>query len=492
MDMAADIKRTLVLDVDGTFIRNDLTLEMLLLGLFHHPIKTLIFLLRFWAQKHRLKSSLYGLVGDRINVTHLPFNDAVITLAKDHAAKGGDVILCSGSYHGFIDDMVGRFDFIKEGFGTTETLNLTAERKAEFLKTRYPNGFDYVGNSKDDIPVWRAAQTGYAVNPPRRAKALITQNKTPLRVIDNGTGPLKPALKAMRLHQWAKNLLLFLVPMLIIDRTTAQDGIALLWGFLAMGLLASATYILNDLSDIASDRAHSTKSKRPFASGQLSVMTGFILFILGIVIAGHIAWSINTAFFVVLSGYFALTLTYSLWLKRHAIIDVLTLSNLFLIRVVAGAAIVSEPLSPWLVCLVLSLFLSLSLVKRYAEISKNKPAQDPVMSASLTPAPLIPGRGYSYKDGNLVLSFGVMTLAMTLISFMLYSVIATEPALQSWQALYAVGLVLTFWMMRIWLLAYRGQMNEDPVLFAIKDPISIALGLLVSIVVIAEKLQGLG
>ena len=487
MDKAANIKQPLVLDVDGTFIRNDLTLEMLLLGLFNHPIKTLFILLKFWGQKHRLKSNLYRLIGDRINIAHLPYNDAVITLAKDYAVKGGDVVLCSGSYQGFITQMVDRFDFIKEGFGTTEGLNLTAECKADFLKTRYPHGFHYAGNSKDDIPVWRDAQKGYAVNPPQRARALKTQNQAPLTVIDKGTGLLRPALKAMRLHQWAKNTLLFLVPLLIIDRTSIQDCINFLCGFLAMGLLASATYILNDMSDIASDRAHSTKCNRPFACGQLSVTAGIILFMIGVVSAGLIAWSINAAFFAALSVYFIITITYSLWLKRRAIVDVLTLSNLFLIRVAAGAAIVSEPLSPWLICFILSLFLSLSLVKRFAEISKSQPIQ------STTPSDtLIPGRGYRYNDGALVLSFGIMTLAMTLLSFMLYSVIATEPALQSWQALYVVGLVLTYWLMRIWLLAYRGHMNEDPVLFAIKDPRSLVLGLLVAIVVMAEKLQVIG
>lgn len=474
MSKTSDIKRPLIVDMDGTLLRNDSTFDLLALSFFHFPLKTILIIFQFFANKPALKEKLFLLSGHKLPVEDLPYNEIVVEFAKDQSRQGRTVILCSGGYESLVQ-CVSKFQgYFTEAFGTADGLNLTSKHKAAFLKNRYPNGFDYIGNSNDDIAVWAASEERYAISPPNKARKTVIE----LTILDDTRHPIRAGLKAMRLHQWAKNLLLFLVPALIIDRITVDSLVTLGLAFVALGLLASGTYILNDMADIANDRAHPTKHKRPFASGKLNVGTGLIMSAALIIIAGMIALYVNAMFFTVLLGYFILTLCYSFYLKRVAILDVITLANLFLIRVAAGAAVVNEPLSAWLVCFVLSFFLSLSLVKRYAEVEKKVAAGGTA----------IVGRGYRINDGPLLLSFGVMSVAMTLLCFMLYSLVAENPAIVSWFPLLAVGIILTYWIMRIWLLAYHGDMNEDPVLFAIKDPISLACGLIIVIVVFTEKL----
>ncbi|WP_371397643.1 UbiA family prenyltransferase [Fretibacter rubidus] len=473
-------KMPLVLDLDGTFIRNDLSHELLLLAVCYHPLATLLILFKYLGQKQRLKAALFDLVGHRINVATLPYNDAVIAQAKAAKAQGQAVILCSGSDERLVRKIASQFKFIDDSFGSTQDVNLTSARKAAFLKSHYPKGFDYVGNARADIAVWQDSQNAFAVNPPKSAHRVTSKIGTPVQIIDKSQGGLKAVIKALRLHQWVKNLLLFLIPILIIDRISVTDYGALLLGFLAMGVLASATYVLNDLVDIQHDRAHSRKKFRPFASGALPVPAGVLIVMMGLALAAVMAWSINAAFFAVLCLYLVLTLAYSFYIKRVAIFDVLTLANLFLIRVAAGGAILSEPVSPWLACFIVALFLSLSLVKRYTEVNKQ-------VAIDSNTSELIPGRGYRRTDGPIILGFGIMSLAMTLVAFSLYGLIAENPALTSPYGLFAVGIILTFWMMRMWLLTYRGEMNDDPVLFAIKDPLSLVLGLLSVIIVLVEK-----
>ncbi len=467
----------LILDVDGTLIHNDLTQEMLLLGFCEKPLNGLSFALLGLKSKNKLKEVLIGLIGDKINAANLPYNQTIVDFAVAEAEKGREIVLCSGSHESLIKDIAVHFDWISDGFGTTPEVNLTSSNKAKFLQDKYPGGFDYVGNSTQDYAVWKAADKAYSFAAPKASKSITTATGNPVQSLGEKSSSLKPVIKAMRLHQWAKNVLLFLVPMLAFEKLGLTDVYALLLGFLAMGLLASGTYIFNDALDIQNDRESASKKHRPLASGKLSVTKGIAVFGLCLFLAAGITLLLPPAFALVLLIYFVVTMAYSIFLKRLVIIDVMSLAFLFLVRVLAGAAVVSVPASPWLVSFILTFFLSLSLTKRYTELVK----------LDLQGRTAMGGRGYDIKDIPLILGFGMMATAMTILSFILYGLVATEPVLEADVSIFIVGFILVYWILRMWYLAHRGRLNDDPVLFAVKDKLSLALGGLIFAVVFLEK-----
>ena len=474
--------RPLILDVDGTLIRSDLTHELLLEGAKADPLKVPGYALLGLRSKSRLKDVLVRRVGDRIATDALPLEPRTVDLANEAVAQGRDVYLCSGSEQSLVERLSQSLDFVSGAFGTTPDYNLTSENKADFLRERFPEGFDYVGNSSQDYAVWSAAQQGYAIRPPRGAHGHRTASGRDVEILEPRARSIRPLLRAMRPHQWAKNGLIFLVPLLILESLGLNDWAAVLLGFLCMSLLASGTYIINDLSDLHADRRHPSKSRRPLAAGTLSVPAGLAagFGLIGLALATA-AVALPGAFLSVLAAYLALTLTYSFVLKSTALVDVLTLAFLFLVRVAAGAAIVSQPLSPWLISFVLTFFLSLSFIKRYTELVK-------LTSRGRERAE---GRGYSATDAPLVLSLGMMATGMALLSFVLYGVVSDIPALRTKTAVLVVGTLLTYWLMRLWLLAHRESLDDDPVLFAVKDPLSVAIGTVIAAVVVLERVYPL-
>jgi len=468
----------LVIDVDGTLIRSDLTHELILLAILRYPFK--IFLLFYLAltSKAKFKAELVKLVGGEIKINALPFNEEVINIAKSHKAGGGEVILCSGSSANLIDKIAAHFSWVDKAFGSTEAHNLTSHNKANFLEDTFPAGFTYIGNSTQDYAVWEKAHSGLGVSPPSGAAKIKSVNGQGIETIIPRRLPLIPILKTMRMHQWAKNILIFMIPCLVISKLTIFDILNLFPAFIAMGLLASGTYIFNDLIDIQNDRQHHSKKNRPLAKGSLNVHTGIMAMFTCIVLSAVIAAFLPLEFGIILLTYFSMTLLYSMILKRKAIIDVITLASLFTIRVIAGAAIVDEPASPWLITFVFSLFLSLSLTKRYTELVKMRRKEKIQMA----------GRGYSVDDAPLILSFGTIATAISMLSFVLYGLLADNRVLASDPSVFVIGTMLGYWLMRMWLLAFRGQMNDDPIFFAIRDKHSFIIGALIFAIVMIEQL----
>lgn len=471
----------LVLDVDGTLINNDLTHELLLLGFIEKPWKILSFIFTGLESKNRLKNILTSLFGNKINAQDLPYNQSIVDFAISEGKMGRKVILCSGSHETLIKKIVDHFDWIDDGYGTTKDINLTSTNKADFLKKRYPDGFDYIGNSIHDYEVWKTADRAYSYQAPKTASNIITATGNSVESLGERKIPIKFVFKALRLHQWAKNTLLFLVPILTFDQLHLNNALSLFLGFIAMGLLASGTYVFNDAIDIQNDRQSMSKKARPLASGTLSVPAGIVLFVSCIIIAIGICAALPAAFGFYLLTYFVITMSYSVFLKRLVIIDVITLALLFFIRVLAGAAIVSMPMSEWLASFILTFFLCLSLTKRYTELVK-------LDARGITS---ISGRGYDTHDIPLLLGFGMMATAMTILSFILYGLVAEEPVLKANTSIIIVGFILVYWLLRVWYLAHRGQLNDDPVLFAVKDKLSIFLGGLILLVVLTERVENL-
>jgi len=291
-----------------------------------------------------------------------------------------------------------------------------------------------------------------------------------------GTSLAAALLRSLRPHQWAKNTLIF-IPLILAGRAGDRDAwISCALGFLAWGLVASAAYLVNDLKDLAFDRQHPSKRHRPIARGDLPVrvasLAGAVIGACGLLLAAFL----GKAPFLILLLYGIASIAYSFGLKRLPILDVLILAALFTMRLVFGIAVADVPVSPWLLVFSMFVFMSLSLAKRYTEAARNG---DDGKSE-------IDGRGYVARDAPLLLALGVATTAGAVLIMILYLIEEAFAAAfyRSPEFLWALPVILFLWLGRIWLLAGRQLLDEDPIRFAISDRVSLALGFAMVVVFI--------
>jgi 4-hydroxybenzoate polyprenyltransferase len=359
--------------------------------------------------------------------------------------------------------------------GSNGIVNLSGDRKLEAIRARFGDDFAELGNDHVDLPIWRASKASLVVGSRSlRDKATAV---TPLEAEFPGPGGrLRAWRKGPRLHQWAKNALIFAPIALAGPMATPEEFAKGLLGFIVFGLLASVGYIINDLLDLPADRRHANKRYRPFAAGLLAPKAGVTGAALMLVAASLLMSVLGPAFTLAAVGYFVGTIAYSLKLKRKPMLDVLILAALFTVRVVAGTTLTVAPLSYWLITFSTFLFLSLALVKRYAELA-DQPPDDNTMRES---------RGYSQLDAPLLLPFGAGSALASCLIFVVYLVEERFPSNIYGQPgwLWFVFPVLMYWLMRIWRLAVHGKMHQDPVLFALRDPVSLALGAIVLVLVL--------
>ena len=342
--------------------------------------------------------------------------------------------------------------------------NLAGARKAAVLVERFAErGFDYAGNGTVDLHVWKRARRAWVVNAPRSLAARAAGHCEVEHHLHGHGAPLKSWLRALRLHQWLKNLLVFL-PLLASHRFLEPGAVlAALGAFVAFGLCASGVYLLNDLLDLPSDRSHPRKRQRPFAAGDLPLLHGLLLAPLLTLAAFALAAAIAPAFVAVLALYLAMTLGYSFWLKRVAMLDVVLLAGLYTIRIIAGAAAIGSPLSFWLLAFSMFLFLSLAMLKRYTELA--------AMLGEGRSGAL--GRGYGVEDLPLVQSLGGSAGYGAVLVLALYINSPESLALYARpQVLWLICPLLLYWVSRVWVIAHRGAMNDDPVVFAVRDRVS--------------------
>jgi len=460
----------LVIDLDGTLLRSDLLLETGMAFVRSNPLQVLKPFSWLAKGKATLKAGLANMV--HIDVATLPYDSTVIELIESERRSGRKVVLATASHHTLAERIAEHLQLFDEVFATRADCNLSAQRKRDLLVERYgAQGFDYVGNSHDDFCVWDAARKAYVVNPEsgvlRRAKGLGNVE----RIIQSNMPGLKDWLKALRLHQWMKNALIF-VPLLAAHQLANP---LLLWqgilAFLFFGLCASSVYLLNDLLDLADDRHHHSKCNRPFAAGRLSIKSGLIAFptLLFASFAGAfllLPWQ----FAGVLAAYYVLTLAYSLWLKRQMAIDVIALALLYTVRIIAGAAAFGLPLTFWILAFSMFIFLSLALVKRYAELREARCKGRTEKTR---------GRGYYPDDLEMISSLGAASGYLAVMVLALYIHDQSTMALYSQpQLIWLACPLLLFWVTRVWMLTHRGQMHDDPVVFAIRDRISLIVGAL--------------
>ena len=454
-----DTNITLVVDLDGTLSRTDTLHEALLSLVANDPMK--LFRLPGWLAEGR--AGLKARLADQgvIDPESLPLNETVIETIRAARAEGRRTALVSAADHRQVTAVAEATDLFDEAYGSAEGRNLKGDAKAAFLNDHFgPKMFDYIGDSKADIPVWAAARSAITVGANATIKNVASKANPQVTHIDPPMGKARAMLKAMRPHQWSKNVLLFLP--LLAAHDLPKIG-AVLLGFLAFCLTASAVYIINDLIDLPSDRAHPRKCKRPFAAGQLSAVTGAMMAGVLMLIALILGLATgNPAFLAVLAVYFAATFAYSLWLKRKLLVDVLMLAGLYTIRIVAGGAAATVPLSPWLLGFAMFLFLALAAVKRQAELSDQLRTGRASAGRAYEVEDLPVIRGMALAAGNAA----VMVLALYISSDdvqRLYS----RPEL-----IFLICPFLLYWVLRMIMKTHRGEMTDDPIVYAATDRIS--------------------
>lgn len=459
--------KPLVVDLDGTLIRSDILVESgfaYLKSAPHRFYEPLLWLAH--GGKPTLKARLANATD--LDVTILPYDEAVLEWLRAERAAGRTLVLATASHERYAQAIAAHLGLFDKTFATDDHVNLSARNKRDRLVAEYgEKGFDYAGNSHDDVIVWQAAERAYVVNPHRGVERAACKIGNVERVIASRPAPFKTWSKSLRLHQWLKNLLIF-VPLLaghLLD--SPEQVLAALLAFLTFGLCASSVYLLNDLLDLEDDRHHPVKRKRPFASGALPLVWGGAMFPMLLVAAFLMAWLfLPWRFAAVLLGYYGLTLAYSAFLKRRVMVDVVVLATLYTIRIIAGAAAVGAHLTFWLLAFSMFIFLSLALVKRYAELHATK-ARGLLKTR---------GRGYEASDLPLISSLGSAAGYLAVLVLALYIQDAKTASLYRHpQAIWLACPLLLYWISRTWIIAHRGQMHDDPIVFAIRDRVSLAI-----------------
>jgi 4-hydroxybenzoate polyprenyltransferase len=362
------------------------------------------------------------------------------------------------------------------GFATDEATNLSGEAKALRLVEAFgERGFDYIGNDAADLPVWSRAEKAIAVRAPASVARELARIAPAAEHIAHPRPTWKTWAKLIRVHQYAKNGLIF-VPLLAAHLFEPHAWVQALLAAVAFSLCASGVYLLNDLLDLQDDRKHRSKCKRPLASGAIPLMHGIIAVPLLLGAAAAVALAVSASFAAVLAGYFALTTAYSLVLKRKMLIDVITLGSLYSIRVIAGAVAVGLAVSPWLIGFCLSLFISLALIKRFVELASRIDADLPELT----------NRDYRKADLGMVAALAAAAGVNAVTVFALY--LSSDPVralYSSPEVLWLVCPLLFYWIARALMLAQRREMDDDPVVFALKDRLSHVTAACVALVVLA-------
>ena len=468
----------LCVDLDGTLLRSDLLVESLLALVRRRPL--LCLRLPFWLGRGRARFKQE--ISERVSVdpATLPYNSKLVAYLRNERAQGRRLFLVTASHElpaQAVADHLALFDGV---IATDGRRNLKGRRKRDELVERFGEaGFDYAGDSAADLAVWPEARRAITVNAPARVRRGLGDREQ--MAIDTSRQPLiRLVLRLIRVRQWVKSLLVFL-PMLLAHRYLDPDPLAsAALAFLSFSLGASAVYVLNDLMDVEADRHHPRKCRRPFASGELPLAAGFLLIPL---LAGSslaIALFLPRGFLVALIVYFGLTTFYSLVLKELALVDVIVLASLYTLRIIAGSEATAIVVSEWLLAFSMFIFLSLGAVKRYAELLRVRS-----QSANETK---VKGRGYFGGDLELVVQMGLSSGYIAVLVMALYitsSSVATfypHPTL-----LWFVCPLLLYWITRIWLLAHRGEVQDDPLSFAVRDWVTWIVALLGAAILFAAS-----
>lgn len=450
----------LIVDVDGTLVRSDLLWEGLVQLCVRRPLRVVGLVPALLRGRAAFKA--YVAREAPLQLDAVPLEPAALELIERARAEGRPVILASGADAGHMAALVARVG-ADGAWSSDGTVSLTGEAKLVRIRAAYAE-FDYVGNEVGDLPLWRAARQAFGMNlgPVLRWRAL---RQRPDMVLLKGSARslLSAVVKALRPHQWSKNALLFLPALAAHLEWNGDVVFRLLAGFLAFCAVASSVYLVNDIIDLPHDRLHARKSRRPLAAGDLSIPAALLLVAGLLAVAALAATRLPPLFAVTLAVYMIVSTSYSLVLKSRALLDVLTLAGLYAIRIIAGATLTGVALSRWFLAFSVFFFFSLALVKRVVEL---KQVQDEERERAS-------GRGYRTADLPVLTSLGTTATGVASLVYCLYITSDDVGYLYAAPDFLWLGLpILLYWQARIWLLTGRGAMEDDPVVFALRDRLS--------------------
>lgn len=471
---AQETLRPLCVDLDGTLVKSDTLVDSLLALFRKRPILALALPGKLFQGKAAFKAFVTESVS--LDVENLPYNRLLLQFLKEQHALGRPLYLATGADVVLARRVSAHLGIFSDVLGSDGTTNLTGNKKLDGLRTHLGSAaFDYVGNATPDLPLLAHATEAMVANPSLALRGkLRSRGIKPAREFHERRSLLASLMRATRPHQWAKNLLIFLPPLLAHNFAIPALLTALL-AFVCFSLTASATYIVNDLLDVESDRHHHRKRTRPFAAGDLSPIAGAALSAVLLLIAFVGARLLPLVFYGWLALYLVMTLAYSLYLKKIPLLDVLTLSGLYTLRLLAGSAASGAHISHWLGGYSIFLFFSLAIVKRFAELENLR------LKGSLPKN----GRGYLVDDLEQLRSFGTASAFSAVVIFSIYisnndvSKLYRHPTL-----LWMILPLMLLWLCRVWLLASRGKLHEDPVVFALTDVMSLLIGAGIACVVL--------
>jgi 4-hydroxybenzoate polyprenyltransferase/phosphoserine phosphatase len=475
----SDSKVPLVVDLDGTLVRTDLMVDSVIGLLVKRPLLFLAALASLLRGKAQFKEFLAK--GFVLDPSALPFRSEVLDLIHQKREAGGEVVLATASAETIGHQVASALGLFSKVLTSTSTHNLSGSNKAQALVALFgARGFDYIGDSSKDIPVWEAARTPYLVGNNLAAGVAFNKLEGGIRLNERDRmRTLKNWAKALRLHQWSKNFLVFVPATAAHQILNPVFFLTLVFSFIAFGLVASAVYLINDVFDLQHDRTNYVKSKRPIARGDISVLKATSAALALIVSAATLSSMLPAQFTQALLGYFLITTAYTLGLKRILMVDVVTLAGLYTLRVVAGGLAVGITVSSWLLAFSFFMFLSLSFVKRSSEL----------IQISREGGEIALGRAYRSIDLPVVNAMGVSSGLISVLVFALY---LDSPVVgnlyETSQLLWGAVPILAFWISYVWVRAGRGEVNQDPVLFAVRDKVSLISGtLLLAVFLLAQS-----
>lgn len=448
----------LIVDVDGTLVRSDLLLESALKFISRKPFLAWKLIVWLLVGKARLKAELARQAAPDIEL--VPLNGSVVTYMRAAQADGRPVHLASAADQSLVAGLATRLGVEEEIFASDGTTNLSGAKKAAVLVDRFGDcGFDYIGNDPVDVAVWQRSRRVICASNSEHFARRIARRFAGAERITLERDSIVAYVRALRPHQWSKNALLAL-PMLVAHDVTAANLVLVALAFIAFSLVASCVYLINDMADIDADRQHRTKRNRPFASGNATLMRGLPLIPVAGLAGFAIAASVSPAFFATVIGYFVLTLAYSFNLKRRAITDVIALGGLYMVRVFAGGMAIGDMLSPFMLGFCVFFFLCLALVKRWAELLQAK--KEGRLQAA--------GRGYRTSDIPFISMLAVAAGYAAVVVLALYitsdnfAQLYTKP-----EGMWFACIITLYWLSRILFRTHRGEMHDDPVVWALKD-----------------------
>ncbi|MGI6525754.1 MAG: UbiA family prenyltransferase [Bdellovibrionota bacterium] len=455
-----DLDIPLCVDLDGTLVVTDTLMEAVCSFIKADPCKAPLLLVWYFKGKARLKEELAQRVD--IDPVTLPYNQEVLDFLSAERAKGRKLVLSTATNISVAKKIADHLNIFSEVIASTGNLNLKGESKAKILGDKFGvGGFDYIGDACCDVPIWKIARSALVVS---SSKGFIDEVKAQVNVTQVLAAKkitFKTFLKMIRLHQWLKNLLLF-IPMLAAH--LVFDISVLLktsYAFFVFCICCSGVYIINDILDLNSDRKHKEKCNRPFASGEVPVAYGMFLGPLLLISSLLLALPLSTPFIAVLVLYLITTFLYSVRLKQEVVIDIIVLASLYALRIFAGGCAGGVFVSPWLMAFAMFMFLSLACTKRFSELYNMDKTE------------LIAGRGYRSSDIEAVSQFGIASGFISVLVLALY--INANNQQQLYERPWLIWLLcpaILYWIARVWILTHRGEMNQDPIIFAMYDKIS--------------------